>query len=61
MATALAPTAQPVALYRGATVRATHWHQLKRAIHRRADRIEGILVVLAMLSPHLIITVVGAG
>jgi len=41
------------------TVRATHWDRLKRAIHRRAGRIEGILLVLAMLLPQLIFALVG--
>jgi hypothetical protein len=56
MATALTPTAQPVALRKRATLRAAHWHRLSGALHRRAGRIEAILVVLAMLLPQLIIT-----
>lgn len=59
MATALIPTARPVALRKGATRRAAYWHRLKGAIHRRAGRIEGILLVLAMLLPQLIITLFG--
>ncbi len=54
MATALIPTARPVTLGKGVT----HWHQLSGALHRRAGRIEAILVVLAMLLPQLILTVV---
>jgi hypothetical protein len=59
MATVLTPTAQPATLRIGATVRATYRDRLKRAIHRRAGRIEGILLVLAMLLPQLIITLLG--
>jgi len=61
MTTALTSTARPVALRKGATVRSTYWHQLGGALHRRAGRIEGILVVLVMLLPQLIITLVGGG
>jgi hypothetical protein len=59
MATVLTPTAQPATLRIGATVRATHWDRLKRAMHRRAGRIEGILLVLALLLPQLIIALLG--
>lgn len=54
MATALSPTAPPVTL--GKSV--THWHRLSAALHRRAGRIEAILVVLAMLLPQLILILV---
>lgn len=59
MATALTPTARPVALREGATLRTPYWHRLRGAPHRRAGRIEGILVVLAMLLPQLILTLAG--
>jgi hypothetical protein len=59
MATVLTPTARPAALRKGAAGPATHRDRLKRAIHRRAGRIEGILLVLAMLLPQLIITLLG--
>jgi hypothetical protein len=60
MATALTSITRPVAQRTGAAaVRATHWHRLVGAIHRRAGRIEGIVVVVAMLLPQLIITLLG--
>jgi hypothetical protein len=59
MATVLIPTARPAAIRKGATVRATYRDRLKRAIHRRAGRIEDVLLVLAMLLPQLIITLLG--
>jgi hypothetical protein len=52
-------TARPVALPNGATVGASYRGRLRRAIHRRAGRVEGILLVLAMLLPQLIIVLLG--
>jgi hypothetical protein len=40
-------------------MRAPQWHQLKAAIHRRDGRIEGILLIIAMLLPQSIITLLG--
>jgi hypothetical protein len=59
MTTALIPVSQSAAIRNGATVRATRRDKLKRAIHRRAGRIELILLVLAMLLPQLIIALLG--
>jgi hypothetical protein len=59
MTTVLTPMARPVALPKGATVRASHRDRLKHAIHRRAGRIEGILLVGAMLLPQPIIALLG--
>lgn len=60
MATALIPTAPPVALRESTTVHVAHWRQLNDAIRRRTSRIEGILLVMAMLLPQLIVTLLGA-
>jgi hypothetical protein len=59
MATVPTSTAGPVALSQGATVRASYRDRLKHHIHRRAGRIKGILLVLAMLLPQLIIVLLG--
>jgi hypothetical protein len=59
MATVPTSTARSVALPQGATVRASYRDRLKHAIHRRAGRIEGILLALAMLLPQLIIVLAG--
>jgi hypothetical protein len=59
MATVLTPAAGHSTLREYATVRVTNWHQLKRAIHRRTDRIERILLVLIMVLPQLIIVLLG--
>jgi hypothetical protein len=59
MTTALIRTVQPAAIRKGTTAGATHRDQLKRAIQRRAGRIEAVLLILAMLLPQLITTLVG--
>jgi hypothetical protein len=59
MTTALIPTASPAAIRKGATAPATRRDQLNRAIHRRAGRIEAILLILVILLPLLITTLLG--
>jgi hypothetical protein len=59
MTTVPTSTARPVALPKDATVRASYRDRLKHAIHRRAGRIEGILLVGVMLLPQLIIVLLG--
>jgi hypothetical protein len=59
MATALIPTAAPVALRENTTARGAHWRQLNDAVRRRAGRIEGILLAVAMLVPQLIVGLLG--
>lgn len=49
--TAVVPLAPAVAPGTGAT---TLWNRVKLGAHRRAGRIEWIVVVLVMISPQLI-------
>jgi hypothetical protein len=59
MATGLIYTAQPDAPHAGATGRATYRKRAERAIRRRAGRIWGLLLVLALLLPLLVTSLLG--
>lgn len=59
MATGPISTARPSAPREGATAHATRRERVKRAIRRRASRIRGMLLVLALLLPLLITTLLG--
>ena len=59
MTTVPTSTARPVTPPQGATARASYRDRLKHAIHRRAGRIEGILLIGVMLLPQLIIVLLG--
>ena len=54
--TALTADARPAAPRRGP---AGLWHHLRAAAHRRAGRVEWIVLVLFMLAPMLIIAMLG--
>jgi hypothetical protein len=60
MATAALSTTRPLTPRRGATARTSRRQQAKRAIRRRAHRIPGFLLVLALLLPLLITVLFGS-
>jgi hypothetical protein len=53
-------TAQPPAPHADAIARANRRRRVNRAIRRRADRIPGLLLALALLLPLLITTLIGS-
>lgn len=59
MTTTLTSTARPLALGEAAAAPITLWHRFSGLLRRRAGRIEGMIVVLAMLAPLLAIALFG--
>jgi hypothetical protein len=59
MTTTAISTARPPAPRAGPAAPTTHREWAKRALHRRAGRIYGLLLVLALLLPLLITSLLG--
>jgi len=59
MATTLISTARPTPLRTRPITRAAYWGALRGALHRRADRLEGFVVVMILLLPQLITVLLG--